>query len=762
MNNRIARMSLTVLVVLALMLAFTSFALAFDSGGNPGETGENTITWTGQGVTNGELEKVLCPSTDELPQGIDPNSYLHFVLTTDGGSVIADDTTPILTLGGSGSGDHLWFKQGGGMLHFYVPYSDLNTLTAYATINVYETGHGAWNLTISHGCPGVSPQDLTVSKTAEPSYTRTYDWTIDKSADKPIVYSVGGGESEAVNYTIAVTRDAGTDSDWAVSGTITIHNPNNFEVLDVTVIDDDCTVTGSPLNVPAGGDATADYVCTFTENPVSGTNTATATWADFGSPNTSASGSADYTFGEPTRLVNDEIDVTDTNGGKWHFTDSGSETYQGTYTDPAGTCTPHENIATIDQTGATDAVTVEDCQGADLTVTKTATPTFTRTYAWDISKDVDKTLVKQIGGTATFNYTVDAWQTGFSDSDWALNGTITVTNPNDWEDVTVTLSDSLSECTLESTEVTVPASGSVDVNYACTFASGAGGTNTATAEWDKVAYYTPSDSASGSADYAFVTPTKLVDQIVTITDTFDGVTTTLGTLTATDQTPWASATYTYSHTVNVPTWNCKTYDNKAEIYETGQYDVESVKVCGPIKTGALTMGFWQNKNGQAIIKGQAIFGVCPSTAWLRQFAPFQDLSASATCAQVGTYVTKIIKAANAAGATMNKMLKGQMLATALDVYFSDPALGGNKINAPTAIGSIEIDLTMICKDMTCSAFEDSSSVFDGTPKTVLEMLVYAASQSDVGGTMWYGNVKFTQELAKDAFDAINNEKVFAP
>jgi hypothetical protein len=42
------------------------------------------------------------------------------------------------------------------------------------------------------------------------------------------------------------------------------------------------------------------------------------------------------------------------------------------------------------------------------------------------------------------------------------------------------------------------------------------------------------------------------------------------------------------------------------------------------------------------------------------------------------------------------------------------------------------------------------------------MLAYAASQSNVGGSMWYGNVKFTQELAKDAFDAINNEKVLAP
>src|SRR5437899_2906246 len=33
------------------------------------------------------------------------------------------------------------------------------------------------------------------------------------------------------------------------------------------------------------------------------------------------------------------------------------------------------------------------------------------------------------------------------------------------------------------------------------------------------------------------------------------------------------------------------------------------------------------------------------------------------------------------------MLKAQMLATALDVYFSDPALGANKIDVPAPIGA---------------------------------------------------------------------------
>jgi hypothetical protein len=187
-------------------------------------------------------------------------------------------------------------------------------------------------------------------------------------------------------------------------------------------------------------------------------------------------------------------------------------------------------------------------------------------------------------------------------------------------------------------------------------------------------------------------------------------------------------------------------------------------------TSGLTMGFWQNKNGQAIIKGDASpGGVCNVGTWLRQFAPFQDLSATATCTQVATYVTNVIKAANSSGASMNAMLKAQMLATALDVYFSDPALGGNKINAPAPIGSLTIDLTQICSRIdssgptaTCiGVYQDASSAFGGaTSLTVSQMLAYAASQSNPGGSVWYANVKATQQLAKNAFDAINNRVAF--
>ena len=49
------------------------------------------------------------------------------------------------------------------------------------------------------------------------------------------------------------------------------------------------------------------------------------------------------------------------------------------------------------------------------------------------------------------------------------------------------------------------------------------------------------------------------------------------------------------------------------------------------------------------------------------------------------------------GAWAGHVLKAQVLATSLDVYFSDPALGGNKITAPAPIGGVSFDLTQVCK-----------------------------------------------------------------
>jgi hypothetical protein len=56
----------------------------------------------------------------------------------------------------------------------------------------------------------------------------------------------------------------------------------------------------------------------------------------------------------------------------------------------------------------------------------------------------------------------------------------------------------------------------------------------------------------------------------------------------------------------------------------------------------------------------------------------------------------------------------------------------------------------------------SSNAFSGaTQLTVSLMLATSSSFSNAGGTAWYSN-SATHSLAKNAFDAVNNQKAMAP
>ena len=416
-----------------------------------------------------------------------------------------------------------------------------------------------------------------------------------------------------------------------------------------------------------------------------------------------------------------------------------------------------------------------------LTVTKNADGGYDTSYVWDIDKSVDKTKVMQVGGNAVFNYTVEVSHDAGTDSNITVTGQIDVTNPNfdanfntvpaDISSLTDELSDSTS-CDITDTNgdaLTFPVTLTDFSNhflYSCTLSAVPTSAldNTVTVEWQDQFLDNGAELSGGSANFIFQTISfdqNTIDECTDVTDTYAG---SLGTVCVGDDNP---TDFTYQRSIAVQS-GCIDYDNTGSFItndtDATDSDSQTVTVCGPLDTGALTMGFWQNKNGQAIIKaGAPSSGTCNSATWLRQYAPFQDLSATASCNSVAAYVAGIVKVASASGASMNAMLKAQMLATALDVYFSDPALGGNKINAPAPVGGVTIDLTLICKDAAhCSlGFENASSAFGGaTSLTVSQILAYAASQSNVGGGSWYGNVKSTQELAKDTFDAVNNEVAF--
>jgi hypothetical protein len=627
-------------------------------------------------------------------------------------------------------------------------------------------------------------KNLRVTKTATPSFTRTYTWGIAKTVDQKEIDTPGNA---TFHYTVSVTHDGGTDSGWQVAGQITVTNPNSADFTGVNVTDSsdqggNCAVAGGAgVTVPGDGSKVLDYTCSYSSAPASAvTDTATAAWdnAANNTPDGSATGTATADFATVTPTITDgSVSVTDTLGsslGTVSYTGTSPKTftYPITFSDPAGTCTTHGNTATFttDDSGATGSASqsVKVCVGADLTVKKDATPSFTRTYNWKIVKSVNPAVL-DAGGTA--HYSVTVTETGFTDSNWQVTGNITVTNPNNWEAVSLTgVTDAIDNggtCTITSGSTTQPiaAGGTATLGYTCRYGSApspASGTNTATATWGATAASTPDGSANGTAtaDFGSATPTTINGKI-TVTDTYKG---TLGTVTATDTTPFATQTFTYDRKLAPPSSGCTTVNNTATIVETGQSSSASVNDCN---TGALTMGYWQNKNGQALITGANQTALA---AFLTGYSPFADYPQKAG-QTVAAYVTTIIKAANASGASMNAMLKAQMLATSLDVYFSDPALGGNKIGATLPIGGVTIDLTSVCKMVDSSngtgicgsGFENVSAAFGGaTSLTVSQMLSYAASQSNAGGSVWYAQVKATQGLAKDVFDAINNQDASSP
>ena len=482
--------------------------------------------------------------------------------------VVAVCASPAFSATGSAAGTPTlfavfpWFASGGCAGSFgTTPWSDLGV-----------------RCLSSHTVTTADAIDLTGSNFARPTFARTINWNVTKSVDQA-GQNVPDGGSATFNYTVTVTHDdgAGTDSGWQVTGQITVFNQNDAAVDDVAVSDaiDDpnakCVVSHGSSTIPGEGHITFDYACMYSAAPdaVNETSTALISWpaqtlTNFDSlPAGSVTAETAVAWDNPF-VLNGSVDVGDSLVGalgSLSYTDPSPTTFTYPYTfddNPVDTCTSHDNTADVENDAAvvsSDSVKVQVCSGSsDLTVANTATPSFTRTFGWAVTKSVDTTSQNiAAGGAATFNYAVDASKDAGVDSDWTVTGTIAVDNPNGW-DVNANLADTApgATCALDQTSVTVPANGSVAVGYTCTSATGAPGTNTATATWDSTAYATPTGSASSSSDYAFATPTDLVNDTVGVYDNGS----LLGT---TDHTRQFSYPKSFAGTAGT----CTSYDNTA-------------------------------------------------------------------------------------------------------------------------------------------------------------------------------------------------------
>jgi hypothetical protein len=439
---------------------------------------------------------------------------------------------------------------------------------------------------------------LDVTKTATTTFTRTFNWTIDKSVD-PDSWNLFDGDSGTSDYTIAVTKDEGTDTDHAVSGTITIENPSDQDAIIESVTDEISGVGAATVDCgvefPYELDEGDSLICTYSRSLPDGadrTNTATATL------DTSQvfMGDAPVTFGDPTTVVDGTIHVVDNNlalpGEPVAFSDDGSvdvsKTFDCTgveYTDGHGSYT-FDNTATIQETDQSDSASVAvDCYQLD--VTKDADESRTRTWNWTIDKVVDPDSWSLFDGdTGTSDYTVTVDKVDFTDSDFHVEGSITIDNPNPSRSATLTgVTDSISgfgAATVDCPALTVPAGGSLVCTYEADLPDGTTRTNTATAtqqNYDFASDGTPTDD--GTTDYSGMATvdftgatTNEVNATINVTDTFAGA---LGSF-SDDGTAEYSRLFDCEGVEYTDGHGSYTADNTATIDETGQNDSASVDV----------------------------------------------------------------------------------------------------------------------------------------------------------------------------------------
>lgn len=442
--------------------------------------------------------------------------------------------------------------------------------------------------------------DLSVTKTALATDHRTFLWDINKDVDKT-TQSIAAGGTATYGYTVTVTPSGTTDDGWSVTGQIKVTNPNKWEAITATITDavdsgggPSCLVdNGTSREIAAQATVTLDYTCTFASEPADGTNTATASWVGGATPHTSATGTASVVF-VPSSKTNETITVVDDKTDPGNPVTLGTATYGDgpkdfTYSidkqGVAGTCTDYTNTATISETEQSDSAVAELCVGSGLVVTGSATGSFDRDYLWTIDKAVDRTRVQLTEGqtAATFHYTVTATPGGVSDSGYAVGGSITLTNPNDWEDVVagLTVTTDLgggSDCAVtDGVGKTVPKGAAVTLTYACTFTSAPSstGTVTATATWDAAAAFTPNATATLDSPVELVLDGQS-HAVVTVVDdkTNPGTDVTLGTA------AWADGPKEFTYSLSkTPATACTTYTNTATLVETEQSDSQAVVAC---------------------------------------------------------------------------------------------------------------------------------------------------------------------------------------
>jgi hypothetical protein len=396
--------------------------------------------------------------------------------------------------------------------------------------------------------------EVDVTKSATPYFTRTFNWTIDKTVT-PSVLALFNGESADVEWKILIDQTTSADSNFYVLYSVSVNNPSpsntNVTLSDAlfgSAIDNTCPV--GQVALAAGATLNCSYRVNY-PNAAAGTtvnNTVNADANAGGVGDDSASASA--TFTNPTTLVNDTVTLADLislNGGA---TSDITASFTGNPVITGDTTLPFVQKLDCDDEGKTvnvatiygDNNEVIDSDDAEvnltcyeLLVTKDAELDFTRDFDWEITKSVTPThdLFDGESGDVEWTVTVTKTETTYG---YVVSGSITINNAHPTRSAEInTLADivalnivaNITDCApTPVTPLIVPAAGSVTCHYSTAVSATDifGATNTATAvqqlfnfNKDGVASEGGTQNYSGTANVVENAPT-VVDATVDVVD----------------------------------------------------------------------------------------------------------------------------------------------------------------------------------------------------------------------------------------------------
>lgn len=471
-------------------------------------------------------------------------------------------------------------------------------------------------------------RDLTITKDARLGFQRDLLWSIKKGGPGTVFTGedADGVLQRMVRYTIDITARGKSDTQFGLSGTIHLDNPNEWPVTGTitdTVVIDGATITcdvdgadvggadGHQVTVPANAvDHELTYSCAgVEEGDYVGKNTVTFDYSADSHEYPDADDTATRTVDvevvgdpEPTHqkvTITDLLDGNDVTGAlpqsefDWTTVNGMDDNTQRVPYDvllgtTADKCTDHTNVVSIDgltYPGTSDDHTVTVCSPG---VGKTVEADYGQKQLWDLAKQVDKTQVEiSAGGTATFNYTVKATPGAVVDdgtSSWS--GQLSVHNPSTTTALTVDVTDLPSvtgwTCELldDGSAVEVLPGATLLVDYECSGTGHPSGKNTVEVAFDQ------DQVVKKTVDVTFDPRAGVSDSVVEVWDdkTNPGQPPVLlGEADASDPESW---TFEYAVVKSGVAGACTTYTNTAVVL-LGATDPDptasaTTSVCAPV------------------------------------------------------------------------------------------------------------------------------------------------------------------------------------